>query len=146
MCKFYRIEIVQPDFLIREKQGEALDELLGTRKTVKWYVKWYEAVKCRYTSDTQTPIDVYLPMAFLKMKGLLPQDINLEEEREYKLNFQEFKIDKRNIDELFLKKPTYVEMLKYCRYLYRKNTSRLNDYAKETDQAMQQFTNEFKDF
>lgn len=119
-------------------------------------IRWYDLIYCKLKSSTNIPLEalpsVHLPAGFLKMKGLLA-DIDVGDEKQFRLDFNNFKKNNKTIDDLFeectsgKKQPTYRNMLEYCRYLYRAPSGGKDVYnEKNIDQAEKQLNVEFKNF
>ena len=115
-------------------------------------VNWYDILKCNLYNSTGQVSFIYLPAAFLKQKGILPHTIDLGNEKQYIIDFDNIKINELTINEYFnecimgKKKIQYNILLKYCRFLYRTKTGATDDFGKEIDQALKQFEKEFTDF
>lgn len=138
----------------------------GNIKEAEWYgvkivenikekeIKWYDLIECKYCHSINART-MYLPASFLKIKGILPENIDLGDDRQYKLDFNSLKKDGKTIDELFndyvknKQRPQYSDMLEFCRFLYRKqsylysNQSSSNDVSVPYDQMKDQFRREF---
>lgn len=128
------------DYLILESMEKFKDKT----------IKWYDLIECRLQQPINTS-SVYLPAAFLKIKGLLP-DIDLGNEKQFRLNFNSLRKNGKTIDELFdestkkKKELIYRDMLKYCRQLYREKSGVADAYGNKIDQVEKQFHDEFNHF
>lgn len=115
-------------------------------------IQWYDILRCNHYNNMGQVIFIYLPAAFLKQKGILPHTIDLGNEKQYIIDFDNIKINELTIDEYFnecitgKKKIQYNILVKYCRFLYRTKTGATDDFGKEIDQALKQFEKEFTDF
>lgn len=113
-------------------------------------IQWYDLIECS-CKDNEKVFILYLPAALLKVKGIL-DNIDLGNEKQYCLDFNNFIKYGKNIDMLFddylkdNKYPIYREIFAFCRHLYRRQGLLRNDYYKPIDQAEEQFIREFKKF
>lgn len=126
-------------------QYRLADNLILKDVILRTNIQWYDLIPCKYEEDV-----VYIPAAFLKDRGYLPE-VDLGNELEYRLDFSKYRQNNKTIDELFVdfaaekKCPTYGKMLKFCRFLYREASSE-DDFGKKVDQAEKHFHHDYNRF
>lgn len=127
-------------------QYRLTDNLILKDCAMRKEVRWYDLIPCQYEEDV-----VYIPAAFLKVRGCLPK-VDLGDELEYRLDFSHYKKNDKTIDELFAdfaikgKHPSYRKMLEFSRFLYWEKASYINDLGENIDQVEKQFRNEYNRF
>lgn len=97
---------------------------------------------------------VRLPAIFLKkhnlLKEVLDKDYEFNENCQYAINFDEFKVDGKTIDDLFdeyeCQLPPYPEMFRYCSFLYPPPYVNKEAGIDTTDETKKQFKREYKKF
>lgn len=127
-------------------------KIMFDKETIKNHKKliWHSILSCNVYIKNRVH-KYQLPAVFLQKRGLIDKTIDLGNPEEYKMDFVEFKINNKNLDEFYLSKQKekiyYTELLQYCRFLYYEKSGRIADYkGEQTDQAYNQFKQEFCEF
>lgn len=122
---------------------------MATSKNIQWHTP--VELLSKKPKSGEMPCPFRLPAVFLKKHNLLinvlGEDYDFTKDfRQYGLDFDLYKKDGKNIDELFEeykgKRPPYPQMFKFCQFLYRK----LDYHNDEKRNVYKQFEQEYKKF